>query len=70
MPEIFDGRFLGYVQCDFEVPEHFKNLLFKLSSVIQNTVVRRTDVANLMRKYAGREGNTAQLSERSDQAST
>ena len=24
MPEIFAGRLLGYVQCDFEVPGHLK----------------------------------------------
>ena len=52
---IMDGGFLGYVQCDFEVPEHLRSFFSNFPPILKNTAVSREDIGTLMRENAERE---------------
>ena len=52
---IIDGQVFGYVQCDFEVPEHLRSYFSNFPPIFKNTVVSREDIGNLMREYAEKE---------------
>ena len=56
MQRIIDGRLFGYVQCDIEVPEHLRDYFSNFPPIFKNNVVRRVDIGNLMKEYAGKEG--------------
>ena len=49
---IIDGRLFGYVQCDFEVPEHLRDYFTNFPPIFKNTVVSRDDIGNLIKQYA------------------
>ena len=55
MQGIVDGRLFGYVQCDFEVPEHLLDYFSNFPNVFKFTVVSRDDFGNLMKEYAEKE---------------
>ena len=57
---IIHGRLFGYVQCDFEVPEHLRSYFSNVPPIFKNTVVSREDIGNLMRQYAEKEKIMAQ----------
>ena len=49
---INNERLFGYVQCDFEVPEHLCDYFSNFAPIFKNTVVSRDDIGNLMTQYA------------------
>ena len=55
MQEIIDGHLFGYVQCDFEVPEHLRDFFSNFPPIFKNTAVCRDDIGNLMKQYAEKE---------------
>ena len=55
MQEIIDGRLLGYVQCDNEVPEYLRDYFSNFPPILKNIVVSRDDIGNLMKQYAEKE---------------
>ena len=57
---IIDGRFFGYVQCGFEVPEHLRSYFSNFLPIFKNTVVSREDIGTLMREYAEKENEMPQ----------
>ena len=52
---IIDGRLIGYVQCDIEVPEHLRDYFSNFPPIFKNTVVSRNDIGDLMKEYAEKE---------------
>ena len=52
---IIFGRLFGYVQCDFEMPEHLRDYFSNFSPIFKNTVVSRDDIGDLMKQYAEKE---------------
>ena len=50
------GKFYGYVQYDFEVPEELKKKFAKLAPILEKTNVGRHDIRILMKVYAEKEG--------------
>ena len=57
---ITDGRVFGYLQCDFEVPEHMRDYFFSFPPMFKNTVGSRVDIGILMKQYAEKENIMAQ----------
>ena len=57
---VTDGRQLGYVQCDIEVPDHLQCYFSNFPPIFKNTAVSREDIGNLMREYAEKENFMAQ----------
>ena len=53
--QIIDGRLFGYVQCDFDVPEHLRDYFSNFPNKFENTVVSRDDIGNLMKENAEKE---------------
>ena len=50
------GKLLGYVQCDFEVPEVLKKKFASFPPIFKNTNVGRHDIGSLMQDYAEKGG--------------
>ena len=55
MQGIIDGRLFGYVQCDFEVPEHLRNFFSNFPPIFKKTAVSGDDIGSLMKQYAEKE---------------
>ena len=53
-------QLFGYVQSDFEVPEHLRCYFSNFPPIFKNTVVSWEDIGNLMREYAEKENIMAQ----------
>ena len=49
---IHDGRLLGFVECDIEVPEHLKEYFSEMTPIFKNVDVCLDDVGKVMQKYA------------------
>ena len=60
MQEIKSRRLFGYVQCDLKVPEHLKAYFANFPTIFRNTVVSRSDIGDLMKQCAEREGIISQ----------
>ena len=52
---IIDGRLFGYVQCEFEVPEHLQSYFSNFPPIFTNIVVSREDIGTLLREDAEKE---------------
>ena len=52
LQQIIGRRLFGYVQCDNELPQHLKNIFLKYAALFKSTLVSRTQIGNLMEKYA------------------
>ena len=52
LEEIKEAKLLGNVQCDIEVPENLRANFANFSPVFKNTVVRKSDIEDLMKIYA------------------
>ena len=55
MQELFDGQLFGYVQCDFEKPEHLRDYFSDFPPILINSVVSRDLMGNRMKQYAEKE---------------
>ena len=53
--EIKEGKFFGYVQCDIELPGKLRSKFDNLPWTIQNTLVSKNYIWDLMKNYAGEE---------------
>ena len=60
MQEIKSGRLLGYVKCDLKVPDNLKAYFANFPPIFKNTVVSRSDIGDLMKEYAEKEGIMSQ----------
>ena len=49
-----------YVQCEVYVPEHLKNYFSNFPPTFKKIVANRTDIGNLMRESAQKEGRIVQ----------
>ena len=47
-----DGRLFGYVQRDFDVPEHLRDFFSNFLPIFKNSIVSRDNFGNLMKQYA------------------
>ena len=56
LEQIRSGKLFGYVQCDIEVPEEFKEKFANFPPIFKNTNVGRHDIGSLMQDYAEKEG--------------
>ena len=56
LEQIRSGKLFGYVQCDNEVPEEFKEKFANFPPIFKNTNVGRHDIGSLMQDYAEKEG--------------
>ena len=52
LEEIKKGKLFGYVQCDIEVPENLRSRFVKFPRTFKNTLVSKSDIGDLMKKYA------------------
>ena len=52
MQEFIDGRQLGYVQCDIEVPENQRDYFSNISPIFKNIDVSSGDIGKLMKQHA------------------
>ena len=52
LEEITKGRLFGYVQCDIEVPENLRANFANFPPIFKNTLVRKSDIGDLMKNYA------------------
>ena len=52
LEEINDGKLLGYLQCDTEVPENLRSNFVNFSPLFKNTLVSKSDIGDLMKNYA------------------
>ena len=48
-------KLIGYVQCDFEVPENLRLKFNNLPPIFKNTLVSKSDIGDLMKNYAEEE---------------
>ena len=46
------GIKLGYVQCDFEVPENLREAFANFPLILKNVFVGRDDIGSFMKEYA------------------
>ena len=60
MQEIKSRRLFGYVQCDRKVLEHLKAYLANFLPIFKNTDVSKSDIGDLMKEYAEKEGIMSQ----------
>ena len=49
---IQDGRLLGFVECDIEVPDHLKEYFSEMTPTVKNTEASLKDVGHHMQEYA------------------
>ena len=49
---IQEGRLFGFVECDIEVPDHFKDYFSEMTPIFKNTEVSLKDVWQHMQDYA------------------
>ena len=55
LEEIKEGKFLGYVQCDIEVPENLRSKFDNFPPILRNTLVSKGDIGDLTENYAEEE---------------
>ena len=55
LEEIKKGKLFGYVQCDIEVPENLRANFTNFSPILKNTLVRKSDIGDLMKNYVEEE---------------
>ena len=60
MQETKSGRLFDYVQSDLKDPEHLKAYFVNLAPIFKNTVVSRSDIGDLIKEYAEKEGIMSQ----------
>ena len=60
LEEIKKGKLFGYVQCDIEVPEKLRANFANFPPIFKNTLVSKSDIGDLMKKYAEEERLLAQ----------
>ena len=60
MQESKSRRLFGYVQCDLKVAEHLMAYFANSPPFFNNAVVKRYDMGDLMKEYAGKEGIMSQ----------
>ena len=53
--EIKEGKLIGYVQCDIEVPGNLRANFANFPTIFENTLVRQSDIRDLMKNYAEQE---------------
>ena len=56
-----EGKLIGYVQCDIEVPENLISNFVNFPPLFKNTLVSRSDIGDLMKNYAEEETLLSQL---------
>ena len=61
MVEIKQGKILGYVQCQIEVPENLRSKIYYFLSISKNASVSKNDMGDLMKDYAEEERLLSQL---------
>ena len=49
---IQDGRLFGFVECDIEVPDQFKDYFSEMTPIFKNTEASLKDVGQHMQDYA------------------
>ena len=47
-----EGKLIGYLQCDFEVPESLRSKIVNFPPIFRNTLVSKSDIGDLMKSYA------------------
>ena len=55
-----EGKLLGYVQCDIEVPENLRANFAKFPPIFKNTLVSKSDIGDVMKNYAEEERSLSQ----------
>ena len=60
MGRIIDGKVLGYVQCDFEVPQHLRLYFSNILLISISSVVSKDDFGTLMNEYTEKENTMVQ----------
>ena len=56
LKEIKEGKLVGYVQCDIEVPEKCRSKFDKFLPISKNTLLNnKSDIGDLMKNYAEEE---------------
>ena len=55
LSEIKQGKLLGYVECDIEVPENLRANFANFHPLFKNTLVSKSDIGDLMENYAKEE---------------
>ena len=55
LEEMKKGKLFGYVQCDIEVTENLRSNFKNFPPIFKNTLVSKSDIADLMKNYAEEE---------------
>ena len=50
--EIQEGKLFGYVHRDIEAPENLRSKFVNFPPKLKNTLVRKSDIGDLMKNYA------------------